>query len=49
VAQSLRGRGATCDVDTKTPGATDVAAIWPTGTSWRIQVKSTNRRGLSPP
>lgn len=49
VTQSLRGRGATCDVDTKMPGATDVVAIWSTGTSWRIQVKSTNRRDLSPP
>ena len=49
VAQSLRGRGAKCDVDTKTPGATDVVATWPTGTSWRVQVKSTNRPNCRPP
>lgn len=49
VAQSLRGRGAKCKVDTKTLGATDVAAVWPTGRGWRIQVKSTSRPGSAPP
>jgi len=44
VARSLRGRGASCTVDTKQPGATDVDAIWPTGTRWLIQVKSTISR-----
>jgi len=39
VARSLRARGAKCIVNTKLPGATDVIATWPTGTSWRIQVK----------
>jgi len=48
VAQSLRGRGAKCDVNTKHTGAADVIATWPTGKSWRIQVKSTNRPGCAP-
>jgi hypothetical protein len=49
VAQSLRGRGAECVVDTKMSGATDLIATWPTGTRWRIQVKSTNRPDYPPP
>lgn len=48
VAQSLRGRGAKCKVNTKTPGATDVTAEWPTGSGWRVQVKSTQKRGSEP-
>jgi len=42
VARSLRGRGASCEVNTWTKGAADVWAQWPTGTTWRIQVKSTS-------
>lgn len=49
VAQGLRALGATCIVNTKTPGATDVMCTWPTGTSWRIQVKSTEREDTTPP
>lgn len=41
VVKSLRGRGALCDHDTKKEGATDILARWPTGTTWRVQVKST--------
>lgn len=37
VAQSLRGRGAECNVNTRHPGAADVIATWPTGRSWRIR------------
>lgn len=49
VAKSLRGRGAQCDVNTKTVGATDVLAWWPkTGTTWRVQVKSTKMRDKEP-
>ena len=48
VADGLRATGASCHVDTKMRGATDVIAEWPTGTSWRIQVKSTQREGASP-
>ena len=49
VANSLRARGAQCDVNTRMTGAADVLAYWPrTGTTWRIQVKSTKIRGGTP-
>jgi len=48
VARSLRGRGASCEVDTWMTGAADVWAQWPTGTTWRIQVKSTSIPGKAP-
>lgn len=49
VANSLRARGAHCKVDTWMTGAADVHAYWPkTGTTWRIQVKSTKIRGKTP-
>lgn len=48
VANSLRGRGATCEVNTQMRGAADVLCRWSTGTAWRIQVKSTSTRGVPP-
>ena len=40
VARSLRSRGATVTVDTTGPGATDLEAVWSTGTMWLVQVKA---------
>jgi len=41
VARSLRGRGATVEVSPGSKGAADLKAEFPSGTKWRVQVKST--------
>jgi Holliday junction resolvase len=48
VARSLRARGATVKVNTKGPGATDLEAVWPTGTTWFVQVKSSRSKSSGP-
>jgi len=46
VARSLRGKGANVKVSPGSKGAADIEAKFPTGTKWKIQVKST--RGGEP-
>lgn len=42
VARSLRGRGASVclHAGSRGPGATDLEAVFPSGTAWLVQVKS---------
>lgn len=46
VARSLRGKGATVKLSPGSRGAADVSAKFPSGRTWKIQVKAT--RGSSP-
>lgn len=41
VAQSLRSRGAKVQLSPGSKGAADLDVTFPTGTKWRVQVKST--------
>ncbi|RLB10868.1 MAG: hypothetical protein DRG63_13530 [Deltaproteobacteria bacterium] len=41
VAQSLRGRGAKVQLSPGSKGAADLNVTFPTGTKWKVQVKST--------
>ena len=41
VAQSLRGKGASVQVSKGSKGSADLTAKFPTGTKWKVQVKST--------
>ena len=41
VAQSLRSKGASVQVSKGSKGAADLTAKFPTGTKWKVQVKST--------
>ena len=47
VARSLRGRGANVEVSPGSKGAADLKVEFPSGTKWRVQVKST--RSGEPP
>jgi len=40
VARHLRGHGAQVDMSQGSKGAADLAAKFPTGTKWKVQVKS---------
>lgn len=40
-AQLLRGRGARVKLSKGSKGASDLEAVFPSGTKWKVQVKST--------
>ena len=41
VAATLRSRGASVELSPGSKGAADLKAVFPTGTKWNVQVKST--------
>ena len=43
VAGKLRGRGASCRLSPGSRGPADVICVFPTGTKWDVQVKSTRK------
>ena len=45
VARSLRARGAKVDISPGSIGPADLKALFPSGTQWNIQVKSTRVNG----
>lgn len=49
VAQILRNKGASVKTSPASKGAADLTATFPTGTKWKIQVKSSRGRAASTP